>query len=119
MTDKLDEIFARQKELDGFIKESRNLEYTFEEWIQKKSLALINEVSELNCEVNYKWWKNKKELDYGKIKEELVDILHFLIGMCVDSGLTAEETYNIYLDKNRENHDRQTGKSQKSGYKHE
>lgn len=114
--DKLEEIFACQKELDEFIKTARKLDFTEEEWVQKKSLALINEVSELLNEVNYKWWKNKKEVDKSKVKEELVDVLHFLIGMMIDVGASAEEIYDIYMRKNAENHNRQTGKSDKKGY---
>ena len=49
-------------------------------------------------------------------KEELVDILHFYIGMCIDAGMTAEELFQIYLAKNQENYDRQQGKSAKKGY---
>ncbi len=115
--DKLDIIFQMQKDLDDFIRTSRNLNYTKEEWIQKRSLALIDEVGEVLREANYKWWKNPKPKDEQNIKEELVDVLHFLIGMCIDAGMTAEEMYKIYLNKNEENHKRQTGKSLKEGYK--
>lgn len=114
--DKLDEIFSLQEELDSFIRKSRNLNYTKEEWIQKKSLALFTEVGELLNEINYKWWKNPKETDDKKVKEELADIFHFFVGMCIDAGMTSEELYAVYTGKNKENHNRQTGKSDKKGY---
>lgn len=114
--DKLDKLFQMQSQLDGFIASSRNLNFTKEEWIQKRSLALMNEVSELLCEVNYKWWKNPKPVDEEKVKEEMVDILHFFLGMCIDAGLSSEEMFKIYMDKNQENYDRQIGKSLKTGY---
>ncbi|MDR2201909.1 MAG: dUTPase [Clostridiales bacterium] len=115
--DMLREIFDMQRELDGAIVKGRGLDFSYEEWMQKKCLALINEAGELMNEVNYKWWKNKKELDYSKIGEELIDILHFLVSMCLDSGLSADDAYRIYAAKNSENRDRQEGKSQKDGYK--
>lgn len=114
--DKLETIFKMQKELNDYIIEKRNLQFTKEEWIQKRSLALLDEVAELLNEINYKWWKNPKPVDERAVKEELVDILHFYIGMCIDAGLSAEELYQIYLDKNKENYDRQKGLSQKKGY---
>lgn len=114
--DKLDQIFLMQGALDAYIAKTRNLNFTTEEWVQKKSLALINEVSELVNEVNYKWWKNAKTLDLPAIKEELVDILHFLVGMCVNVGMTSDEMFNIYYNKNKENFDRQNGLSEKKGY---
>lgn len=114
--DKLEEIFMMQGKLDGFIAKERGLNFSNEEWIQKKSMAMIAEVSELLAEVNYKWWKNPRELNDNAIKEEMVDILHFLVGMCINAGMTAEEMHKIYLDKNLENFNRQNGLSNKEGY---
>lgn len=114
--DKLEKIFEMQGVLDKYITDSRNLDFTKEEWVQKRCLALISEVSELLVEVNFKWWKNPKELDVAATKEELVDILHFLVGMCIDVGMTADEMFKIYYDKNKENFDRQNGLSAKKGY---
>jgi len=114
--DKLDVIFEMQKSLNDFITNSRNLQYTQEEWIQKRAIALIEEVTEVLNEVNYKWWKNPKPRNDEHLKEELVDVLHFFVGMCIDAGLSADEMYDIYLKKNKENFDRQNGLSSKKGY---
>ena len=61
--DKLEKIFEMQAALDGYIVKERSLDFTPDEWIQKRCLALISEVSEVLDEVNFKWWKNKKELN--------------------------------------------------------
>jgi len=114
--DKLDVIFEMQKSLNDFITTSRNLNFTKEEWIQKRALALIEEVTETLNEVNYKWWKNPKEINESDLKEELVDVLHFFVGMCIDAGMTSQEMFEIYLKKNKENYDRQKGLSSKKGY---
>ncbi len=114
--DKLETIFEMQATLDRYIREKRDLKYSEDEWVQKKCLAMISEISELLVEVNFKWWKNPKELDYQAIKEEMVDILHFLVGMSVDVGMTAQEMFDIYYSKNKENYDRQNGLSAKKGY---
>ena len=87
-----------------------------EEWIQKRALALIEEVTEVLNEVNYKWWKNPKEVDERAVKEEIVDILHFLVSMALSAGMSAKEMFEIYLDKNEENFKRQFGTSAKHGY---
>lgn len=114
--DKLDTIFKMQAGLDGFITAERDLHFTKEQWIQKRMLALLSELTEVLDEVNFKWWKNPKPVNDADLKEELVDVLHFYIGMCLDAGMTADELYEIYLKKNKENYDRQMGKSAKSGY---
>lgn len=114
--DKLDTIFAMQKGLDEEIASLRNLDYPQEIWIQKGVLAMVSELAEVLDEVNFKWWKNPRELDDSAVKEELVDVLHFFIGMCIHSGMTADELFEIYRAKNQENYDRQHGISEKKGY---
>ncbi len=117
MADRLDEIFALQKAFHESLVTSRHLEsITPEEWIQKQTLAMISELSELIDEVNFKWWKNQKPVNERAVKEELVDILHFFVSMCLQAGMTPEEMYTIYKEKNSENFRRQQGKSEKQGY---
>ena len=117
MQDKLQEIFDMQKSLNDDIKQKRNLTgFTKEEWMQKETLAMLSELAELIDEVNFKWWKNPKPVDETKVKEELVDILHFFVSMCLIYGMDADELYRMYIDKNKENFDRQNGKSAKEGY---
>ena len=114
--DKLDVIFDMQDKLNAFIRESRGLEYSSQEWIQKQTLAMLSEMAELIAEVNFKWWKNPKEVDERAVKEEIVDILHFLVSMALSAGMSAKEMFEIYLDKNEENFKRQFGTSAKHGY---
>lgn len=115
--DKLDLLFEMQNALDKEIEVTRNLGgITKDVWIQRETLAMLSELAELIDEVNFKWWKNEKEIDESKVKGELVDILHFFISMCLKMDMTSEELFNIYLDKNKENFDRQHGKSKKPGY---
>lgn len=115
--DKLDTLFDMQYSLDKEIEVTRDLGGISKDvWIQRETLAMLSELAELIDEVNFKWWKNKKEIDEDRVKSELVDILHFFISMCLKMDMTAEELYNLYLDKNKENFDRQHGKSQKPGY---
>ncbi|MBQ1520303.1 MAG: dUTPase [Clostridia bacterium] len=114
--DKLDVIFELQASLDRDIQERRGLDFPMERWIQKDVLAMVSELAELLDEVNFKWWKNEKPVDRGSLHGELVDILHFFISMCIRAGMTPEDLYNGYIAKNKENIDRQYGRSQKKGY---
>ena len=116
MDDKLEVIFRLQKALDEDIMERRELDFPYEVWMQKDILACMDELTELLNELNWKWWKNPKTLDPNAIKGELVDVLHFFVSMCIRSGMSAEDLYNGYIAKNKENFDRQYGRSQKTGY---
>ncbi len=115
--DKLDKIFYLQEKFDQDVIKNRNLQdITPEQWIQKQTLAMVSELAELIAEVNFKWWKNPKEINYSAVKEELIDILHFFVGMCNRVGMTSDEMFRIYIDKNEENFRRQYGQSEKKGY---
>ena len=114
--DKLEKIFEMQKLLDDDIAARRNLDFTTEEWMQKEVLAMLSELSEVLDEVNFKWWKNKKPLDTDALRGELVDILHFFVSMCIRSGMDADQLFARYIEKNKENFDRQYGRSEKKGY---
>ena len=115
--DKLDEIFALQGQFDAELLERRNLSHiTYDEWMQKETLALISELCEMLRETNFKWWKNPQENNMDAVREELVDVLHFYVSMCLKAGMDADELFRRYLAKNEENFRRQQGKSEKKGY---
>ena len=115
--DKLERIFALQKRFQDQLKRERGLGHiTSDEWLQKQALAMISELAELLEEVNFKWWKNPHERNRSAIWEELTDMLHFFISMCIEAGMGAEDLYEVYLRKNHENVLRQEGKSAKRGY---
>lgn len=115
--DKLDTIFTMQKSLNDEITTLRHLEdVTPDQWQQKLTLAMLSEMAEALEGTDFKWWKNKKPKDPDYLKEEIVDMLHFLVSMALRAGMDAEELYARYLAKNKENFDRQHGKSKKTGY---
>ena len=115
--DKLEQIFLMQKAFDTELEKSRGLEdISMEKWLQMQTLAMISELAELLQEINFKWWKNPIEIKPDNVKEELCDILHFFIGMCIRAGLSADELFEKYCQKNKENFLRQQGKSMKKGY---
>lgn len=115
--DKLDRIFHMQKSFQEELIKNRHLEHiTMEEWLQKQTLAIVAELAEVLDESNYRWWKAKKPLNEAQIKEEIIDVLHFVLSMCVAAGMDSDEIYSVYMAKNKENFDRQNGLSNKHGY---
>ena len=115
--DRLEHIFALQKAFNDELIERRHLQdIPDDRWIQMQTLAMLSELAELIDEVNFKWWKNPKPINPDNVKEELVDILHFFVSMCLRAGMDPQELYQRYLAKNQENFDRQHGRSAKPGY---
>jgi len=114
--DKLAQIFAMQYALDQRIIEERNIERTTDEWVIGLTLAMESEIDEIRREVNWKWWKNPKDIDQTALQGEVIDMWHFLISLSQKVGLSADDVYRVYVEKNAENHARQDGKSDKEGY---
>jgi len=81
-------------------------------------LALHEESIEIMRETAYKnpkyvpfGWKKHQLINKNKMKEEIIDLFHFVINLSIASGMDADEFYNIYIGKHRINHNRQ-----KEGY---
>lgn len=76
---------------------------------------LADEVAEALYEMPfYKLWKDYDnmssegyEIAWQKVRMELIDSLHFFVNLLLCSGMTADEVYDMYMAKNKENHRRQ------------
>jgi dimeric dUTPase (all-alpha-NTP-PPase superfamily) len=121
----LQEIFTKQKALQKIIEKkdpNRHL-YKPEPFLGYRIFMIIEaierECKEVKDETGWKWWKRHKslsandgmfsqpKLDYKCIKEECIDIWHFLVQLSLEVGLTPDEIYRLYLDKHKENINRQ------------
>jgi len=117
--DKLEALFDLQGTFDEYIKEKRGLDYSNKEkWVQKLCTAIITEACELNDACNWKWWKNSKDVDWDNVKEEVIDLWHFLISVSIKVGLNPNDIINQYIHKNLENYKRQLGTSERDGYQY-
>ncbi len=129
--DKLDRLFALQSELNDriFVKkdirdrdgkvltmhtlraEARAGEplgpnTVVNEWLGKYLTALDDESRELREELLWKWW-SKDHLDLQNIRVEIIDQLHFWMSLALTAGLSADEVFETYMQKNAVNHARQ------------
>lgn len=68
--------------------------------------AMMHEGGEIWEASKGKWW-SKKEFSREDRLEEVVDILHFWLAYCVEAGFTAEEIFEAYSKKLKENYRRQ------------
>ncbi|MGC4375777.1 dUTPase [Fictibacillus sp. Mic-4] len=114
--DRLEAIFDMQYALDKRIIEERGINKGLDEWVIGITLAMESEIDEIRREVNWKWWKNPKEIDRKALQGEVIDMWHFLVSLSQKVGLTPADVYRVYREKNAENHARQDGKSDKEGY---
>lgn len=113
--DKLNFIFKKQEELQIRV---GNLPFKDEkhrqEFINLMFLSCLDELSESLRETAWKnphfiscGWKKGQTTNDELFKEELVDLLHFFINLCIASGMDSNELFERYLNKNKINHERQ------------
>ncbi len=112
MGDRFERLFREQKELDDYIgkskeKQGKGYEFSEKEWIDKLTTAMIGEAMEIKEHSGWKWWKNLESFGREELKEELADLLHFWLSLCLKLGITPEEIFEAYMEKNKKNAERQ------------
>jgi len=116
MSDKLETIFELQKLLQdkvGTFEKIGNDPKMKQQFINQMILALHEEAVEIMRESAYKnpdyvpfGWKKGQKANNEKFKDEIVDLLHHTINLCLVSGMDSDELYRRYVKKNKENHER-------------
>lgn len=107
--EKLEKMFNMQQALDERIIAERNIDKTLDEWVTAITIAMESEIDEIRREVNWKWWKQEKQVDMYRLQEEVIDLWHFLLSLSRMVGLTPETIFERYMQKNAVNHKRQDG----------
>ena len=105
----LKKICEHQHKLDTRIESERTIDRFFNDEMLGLTIAIDDELAEVRKGLNWKWWKNPKYLDIEYLKEEWIDILHFVISGFNKLGMDEKDIYHAYIAKNSENHLRQDG----------
>jgi len=115
--DRLAIIFERQQAFQADLVRRRRLAFDASTWLEKQALALMVELAEVLEAAQYKWWKDPEPVDRAALHEELVDVFHFFVALCLAAGMSADDLYEGYLAKQAENRRRQDGESDRPGYR--
>ena len=123
--DKLDAIFARQRELmekyhdiekaKGLL-QTEDIPVNIDDHLGQARLKdfawrVTEELGEaMNCLKNKPWKQTQMETDRTHYEEEIIDALHFFIELCILSGFDAESLTDMYLAKSQVNKFRQRSK---------
>lgn len=129
--DKLELIFEKQKELQekcfkGGIPSLTAAPgtdlftplYKWQNYVSQQLLAIHEETVEVMKETAYKnpeaamyGYKKSQAVNIEKMRDELADLLHFFVNLCLASGMDAVSLSARYFDKHAVNVNRQ-----KEGY---
>mgnify|MGYP003152002322 CR=1 FL=1 len=115
--DKLFLIFKHQKELQeklGIYDKIGKDDKLKQQYINQMILALHEEATEIMRETCYKnpeympfGWKKGQKFNNENFKDEIIDIIHFVMNLCIISGMDSDEIYNRYIGKQQKNIERQ------------
>ncbi len=116
----LKQLFEKQAELNSrFGFDAKKMRENFDpmeagKWINNYLMAMSNELEELrNCTYWKHWCKEAKEgrrfevHDLQNARVEVIDMLFFWLSLALCLGLTAEDVFNLYMQKLGVNHARQ------------
>jgi dimeric dUTPase (all-alpha-NTP-PPase superfamily) len=70
-------------------------------------IALVCELVETMDEVGWKPWATSRYINTEKAKGEVVDQLHFVFNEALLLGMSADELYKKYIEKQERNRERQ------------
>lgn len=108
--DMLKEMFRMQAELNrriGVLPADEMTEQQQVQWILNYARAMTQELAELTDSVPWKWWAKYQKFDQHNARVEVVDLFHFLISLAEILGMTADDVFRYYTDKNKVNVKRQ------------
>jgi dimeric dUTPase (all-alpha-NTP-PPase superfamily) len=111
--DQLHELFRMQKALNeriGVQMEGMSVEDKTK-WLLNYCRAMSQEIAELTDSVPWKWWAKYQKFDEQNARVEVVDLFHFLISLAQVLGMSADDVFKAYIQKNKVNFQRQ-----ESGY---
>lgn len=110
--DMLSDVFVRQADLASYYQTMRP--DGFYSWPPLNrcttwTRAIVHECCELDNELNWKPWKNARDLAANREERlfEMADIFHFFVQLALDQGFSASDIYAAYIAKNDENRRRQ------------
>ncbi len=70
----------------------------------------VRELGEAMQELKMKpWKKEEKPTDHEAFVNEMGDVLHFFVEMCITAGMTAEDLHRAYFRMHQKNNQRIDG----------
>lgn len=81
-----------------------------QQYINQMILAIQEETIEIMRETAYKnpdfvpfGWKKEQIFNKEKFKEEIVDLFHFFLNLCIVADMNPNELFKKYINKNLKN----------------
>ena len=107
--DMLRQLFEKQDELNRRIGVDCSALGEEEQvtWVLNYCRAMSQELAELTDSVPWKWWAKYQTFDRQNARVEVVDLFHFLISLALVLGMSADDVFQVYMEKNKLNHARQ------------
>lgn len=108
--DMMTEMFRMQGELNkriGVTSPDKMTEEDQVKWILNYCRAMTQELAELTDSVPWKWWAKYQKFDKQNARVEVVDLFHFLISLAQILGMSAQDVFTFYTEKNKVNFQRQ------------
>lgn len=85
-------------------------------YLREVILCATDELHEVLAEVHWKPWKQPRGIkDVAAYREEVADVMHFILDLYLAAGLTGEDIYQDYVAKHNINIDRTTNSQYKEG----
>lgn len=100
-------IMANQRKLQEEYYPKFMAELSNEQRLQDNLKHIMHETVEVERETNFKHWKQPVQVDWDKVREELVDVFIFFMNACNEANLSAHDLMLLTSRKQEINRERQ------------
>ena len=100
----LQTIIERQREINNKLYNTKKLTLgERQEWTQALVISIIDSLSRILAQINWKIWEKKVEVNALKIRLELIELFSLVLSLMDIWGMGEEEIYQLYLAKKGKN----------------
>lgn len=75
-------------------------------YVQIMTHSAQHELGEAMDEVGWKPWAASRHMNREQFRAELIDVWHFFMNLMLAGGMSADDLYRGYMEKNAVNHER-------------
>lgn len=110
--DRLEEMmhmqYALQRRINGYNIDEQTIGKRVAN-IKENVLAATDELHELLGETSWKSWTvGDPYINWDPARKEAIDLWHFVMNLFLHLRMSPEQVYEMYMEKNRINHERQS-----------
>ena len=65
--------------------------------------GIIMEAAEVMDKTKFRHWKDEEAAPAAEVKKEIIDLIHYVLDLCIEFNMSADEIFELYVTKATKN----------------